>query len=193
MNSAVRSPLRSRSALVATVVPIFTASMTWEGNPSSSVRPSRSRTPCSAASSYRSGFSESSLWVRSRPSGAEATMSVNVPPRSIQNCQAAAPGELLVTWSTRVIAPRRTCRLEPALARMARNERQRPPLCARQRTRTPLHAASEQPSAGPCMLSTIPRILSQVRPRCKARRRHDAARRAGGNPSGDPRPCSTRS
>jgi hypothetical protein len=41
-----------------------------------------------AASRYRSGFSESSLWVASDPSGLRATTSVNVPPLSIQNCQA---------------------------------------------------------------------------------------------------------
>ena len=32
------------------------------------------------------GFSDSSLWVTRRPSGRRATMSVKVPPRSIQNC-----------------------------------------------------------------------------------------------------------
>src|SRR5690625_1122831 len=42
--------------------------------------------PATAASRYRAGFSESSLWVTRRPSGRRATMSVKVPPRSIQNC-----------------------------------------------------------------------------------------------------------
>ena len=37
-----------------------------------------------------SELSESSLWVRRAPSGRRATMSVNVPPRSIQNCHATA-------------------------------------------------------------------------------------------------------
>src|SRR5262245_12047293 len=43
--------------------------------------------PATAASRYCSGFSESSLWVTSEPSGRLATTSVKVPPRSIQNCQ----------------------------------------------------------------------------------------------------------
>ena len=43
--------------------------------------------PWIAASPYCSGFSESSLWTWSDPSGALPTTSVNVPPRSIQNCQ----------------------------------------------------------------------------------------------------------
>ncbi len=42
--------------------------------------------PWTAASRYRSGFSDSSLCVASVPSGRRATISVNVPPRSIQNC-----------------------------------------------------------------------------------------------------------
>jgi hypothetical protein len=49
--------------------------------------PSRSPMPASAASSYCRGFSDSSLWVMNAPSGRSATMSVKVPPRSIQNCQ----------------------------------------------------------------------------------------------------------
>src|SRR6202521_6222434 len=43
--------------------------------------------PAIAASQYRSGLSDKSLWVTRRPSGVRATMSVKVPPRSIQNCQ----------------------------------------------------------------------------------------------------------
>ena len=43
--------------------------------------------PWIAASRYCSGFSDSSLWMRIDPSGALPTTSVNVPPRSIQNCQ----------------------------------------------------------------------------------------------------------
>jgi hypothetical protein len=76
----VGSPLRSSRALVATVVPILTASMLAPTG-------SRARTPATAASAYCSGFSESSLWVTSEPSGRRATMSVKVPPRSIQNSQ----------------------------------------------------------------------------------------------------------
>src|SRR5687767_608806 len=87
MKSTVRSPLRSSSALVATVVPIFTASMRSTGMGASPATPRISRMPASAASAYRSGFSDSSLCVTSAPSGRRATTSVNVPPRSIQNCQ----------------------------------------------------------------------------------------------------------
>jgi hypothetical protein len=38
---------------------------------------------------YCSGLSDSSLCVAMPPSGRRATMSVKVPPRSIQNCQRA--------------------------------------------------------------------------------------------------------
>ena len=87
VTSSVGSPLRSSSALVATVVPIFTHSTNSGviGSPCSS--PSRWRMPATAASGYCSGFSLSSLWVTTTPSGRRATMSVKVPPRSIQNCQ----------------------------------------------------------------------------------------------------------
>ena len=87
MNSTVGSPLRSSSALVATVVPIFTASICSTGIGRPAGTSSRWRMPAMAASRYCSGFSESSLWVSSVPSGLRATMSVKVPPRSIQNCQ----------------------------------------------------------------------------------------------------------
>src|SRR6185369_426633 len=86
MKSAVGSPLRSRSALVATVVPIFTASICLTGIASPCATPRKWRMPAIAASRYRPGFSESSLCVASVPSGLSATMSVKVPPRSIQNC-----------------------------------------------------------------------------------------------------------
>ena len=49
--------------------------------------PSKWRMPATAASLYCSGFSDSSLWVTMPPSGRRATISVKVPPRSIQNCQ----------------------------------------------------------------------------------------------------------
>ena len=48
--AAVRSPLRSSSALVATVVPIFTAPTWPAGIASPAFSPSRSRMPCTAAS-----------------------------------------------------------------------------------------------------------------------------------------------
>ena len=43
------------------------------------------------------GLSESSLRATSRPSGRRATMSVNVPPRSIQNSQRPSTGLRLST------------------------------------------------------------------------------------------------
>src|SRR5205085_7414006 len=76
------SPLRSKRALVATVVPILTPSM----GPAPCSAISR-RMPSTAASSYCSGLSESSFALSTRPSGAVATMSVKVPPRSIEKDQ----------------------------------------------------------------------------------------------------------
>jgi hypothetical protein len=49
-SSSVRSPLRSSSALVATVVPILTASIRSAGMAVPSATPRISRIPCSAAS-----------------------------------------------------------------------------------------------------------------------------------------------
>ena len=74
---AVRSPLRSRRALVATVVPIRTAP---SDPPSASTM---RRMPSSAASSYCRGWSESSFMTRCSPSELCPTISVNVPPRSM--------------------------------------------------------------------------------------------------------------
>ena len=89
VTSSVGSPLRSSSALVATVVPIFTHSTSAGVTGSPAFSPRRWRMPATAASLYCSGFSDSSLWVTMLPSGLRATMSVKVPPRSIQNCQRA--------------------------------------------------------------------------------------------------------
>jgi hypothetical protein len=50
MSNSVRSPLRSSSALVATVVPIFTAPIAPGGIGSPSARPSNARMPATAAS-----------------------------------------------------------------------------------------------------------------------------------------------
>ncbi len=63
ITSTVGSPLRSSSALVATVVPIFTQA-TSSGVIDSS-RPSLSsrRMPSTAASGYRPGFSDKSFKV----------------------------------------------------------------------------------------------------------------------------------
>ena len=85
VTSSVRSPFRSNSALVATVVPILTAPMRSPGMASLLPIPINSRMPCSAASRYASGFSESSFIEFTRPDGSRATTSVKVPPRSIQN------------------------------------------------------------------------------------------------------------
>ena len=86
----VGDPSRSRSALVATVVPMRTSATSPAGIGSSPSRPSSSRTPSTAASSYRRGSSERSLRVRRPPPGGRATTSVNVPPRSIQKRQPSA-------------------------------------------------------------------------------------------------------
>ena len=87
MTKSVGSPLRSSNALVATVVPIFTHSTSSGVTASPDFKPSKWRIPATAASLYCSGFSLSSLWVTKVPSGFLPTTSVNVPPRSIQNCQ----------------------------------------------------------------------------------------------------------
>ena len=93
VTKSVRSPLRSSSALVATVVPIFTASTARPGG--------RCRHPWPRPSSIADaldggvlvavpGSRTAACASTSAPSGAlRATTSVKVPPRSIQNCQAA--------------------------------------------------------------------------------------------------------
>ena len=52
VSSSVRSPLRSKSALVATVVPILTKSILSAGMESPGDKPSSVRMACTAASSY---------------------------------------------------------------------------------------------------------------------------------------------
>ena len=90
MTSTTGSPLRSSSALVATVVPIFTLATRAAGI-ARLRRRARGTAGCRAAPRRRSapGFSDSSFARCSRPSGSRATMSVKVPPRSIQKSQAA--------------------------------------------------------------------------------------------------------
>src|SRR5918996_2126988 len=100
--NAVRSPVRSSSALVATVVPIRTTSIRSAGMRVPESMPSSARMPATAASGYWVGFSDSSLWVTRLPSGRRATRSVNVPPRSIQNCQRSAT--LVVAAAAAVVA-----------------------------------------------------------------------------------------
>src|SRR5258706_4876804 len=90
MTSTVGSPLRSSSALVATVVPRRADRIRSEGIGAPAGTSSRWRMPATAGSAYRPGFSESSLCTASVPSGRRATTSVNVPPRSIQKSQPPA-------------------------------------------------------------------------------------------------------
>ena len=79
VTSSVRSPLRSSSALVATVVPIFTHSTCSAGTGWPGAMPNSLRMPATAASRYCSGFSDSIFAVVVLPSGRRATMSVSVP------------------------------------------------------------------------------------------------------------------
>src|SRR6266851_1802954 len=65
MTSTVGSPLRSSSALVATVVPRRTDRIRSEGIGASGGTSSRWRMPATAGSAYRPGFSESSLCTAS--------------------------------------------------------------------------------------------------------------------------------
>ena len=87
MSSSVRSPLRSSSALVATVVPIFTASMPPARDRRAGREPEQVADAVHRRIAIGSGFSDSSLWVTSVPSGRRPITSVKVPPRSIQNSQ----------------------------------------------------------------------------------------------------------
>ncbi len=126
VTSSVGSPLRSSSALVATVVPIFTDSTCSGVIGSPAPRPSRRRMPATAASRYCSGLSESSFSVVSVPSGRLPTTSVKVPPRSIQNCQRRSGDGLMVCSvrpSPRRAAPRTrvvmSCTGRPVAARTA--------------------------------------------------------------------------
>ena len=91
---SVRSPFRSSNAFVATVVPILTQSTSKSWIFSLLPIFKKSRMPWMAASLYCSGFSERYLMLFKDPSGDFATISVNVPPRSIQNCH--LPSELIV-------------------------------------------------------------------------------------------------
>ena len=69
--------------------PCCTASMSSAGSAAPACE-RRAARGCRGSPRRRSAaLSESSLCVTSAPSGRRATMSVNVPPRSIQNCQPA--------------------------------------------------------------------------------------------------------
>ncbi|CFW38973.1 Uncharacterised protein [Bordetella pertussis] len=85
--------MRSSKALVATVVPILTHSTWSAGTGWPGAMPSSLRMPATAASRYCSGFSDSILAVTVAPSGRRATISVNVPPRSTQNCHFIASSD----------------------------------------------------------------------------------------------------
>ena len=86
VSSSVRSPLRSSSALVATVVPIFTAPIAAGRDRLAGLRaPSRSRMPCDGGVAIGLRDSPTAACGRRacRPA-ARPTTSVKVPPRSIQ-------------------------------------------------------------------------------------------------------------
>ena len=89
VTNTVRSPLRSSSALVATVVPILTASIWLTGSGLAGASPEQVPDALDGGVVVTRRSSDSSLCVTSAPSGRRATMSVKVPPRSIQNCQPA--------------------------------------------------------------------------------------------------------
>ncbi len=97
--------------------------------------------PAIAASAYCSGFSDSSLWVTSEPSGRRATMSVKVPPRSIQNCQRAQCISL-IRGSYRLVAAR------AAWSYMAERKRRNPAISPSRAFSLPslLSAATRQAS-----------------------------------------------
>src|SRR5215470_9327097 len=84
VTSTTGSPLRVRSALVATVVPTLTTSI-------AAPPPAAARIAATAASPGSPAppllATEGTLRTCSAPSGARPMTSVNVPPRSIQNCQ----------------------------------------------------------------------------------------------------------
>src|ERR1700724_1815463 len=88
VTSTTRSPLRVSSALVATVVPTLTAATAR----AAALAPARlapaARKPGSPAAPPAGA--EGTLRTCSSPPGERPMTSVNVPPRSIQNCQPAA-------------------------------------------------------------------------------------------------------
>ena len=89
----MRSPLRSSSALVATVVPIFTAPISAGGIGSPRREPEQVADALHGGVAHRpAGFSDSSLWATRLPSGRRPMMSVKVPPRSIQKSQVPVVG-----------------------------------------------------------------------------------------------------
>src|ERR1700730_7745010 len=87
VTSTTRSPLRVSSALVATVVPTLTAATAR----AAALAPARiaraARKPGSPAAP--AAGTEGTLRTCTPPPGERAMTSVNVPPRSIQNCQPA--------------------------------------------------------------------------------------------------------
>ena len=91
MSSSVRSPLRSSSALVATVVPIFTAPICPAGIGSPGARPSSVADALHrrVAIGFRIFGQKFVRDEACRPACAPTT-SVNVPPRSIQKSQLAS-------------------------------------------------------------------------------------------------------
>ena len=100
------------------IAPKISPSKTWSGLVGGMIGAGLAMllVPSTAASAYCSGFSDSSFAVTSAPSAARPTMSVNVPPRSIQNCQR-------VTANSPRAQPGRTCRSSCAAAVPARRYR----------------------------------------------------------------------
>ncbi len=155
-NSASRSPLRSSKAFVATVVPILTTSIFSAGTVSPGRTPNKRRIPSTAASSYCSGFSESSLAVTISPSGRRATMSVKVPPRSIQNCQRSLPkgsfvAETLFTVLIFLLSFIRRYPGAPSRAQFQRPDRESDSCCAKAPLRAPrLVSCAQYRHTPPC-------------------------------------------
>ncbi len=114
-SSSTRAPRRSSRALVATVVPIRTLSISAVGIGAPARSPSDREMPVRAASSP-SPRSLSSLRVESRPCGSRAMMSVNVPPRSIQNRHPARRTEVASATSRRPCGVRGDEVLQPGRA-----------------------------------------------------------------------------
>src|SRR5690349_6080095 len=172
VTSSVGSPLRSSSALVATVVPIFTHSTCCGVTGSPRLRPSRWRMPATAASLYCSGFSLSSLCVASVPSGFLATMSVKVPPRSIQNCQRVAVAGELVAFMCFCRSAHCVERNEHLVGRIADRGHPFPG----EFLAHPLQVAAQLERDGIHLDAIFPQIVGRVHRRCPAER--EAARLA---------------
>src|SRR2546429_4752881 len=88
VTSTTGAPLRVSSALVATVVPTLTAATARGAAPAAARIARTARKPGSSAAPP--ALAEGTLRTCSSPAGDRPMTSVNVPPRSTQNCQPAA-------------------------------------------------------------------------------------------------------